>query len=88
MGTVVALDASVRQTIDGQLVGDGQLPNAVALNSTPLVACGLIDLAVAGLIIAKIETGWETFLISIMAVDVFHSETRGLGFRQSWRPVG
>lgn len=62
MGAAVALDASLRQTIDGQLVGDGHLPNAFELNSTSFFAGGLIGLAVAGLIIAKIETGWETFL--------------------------
>lgn len=57
-----ALDASLGQTVVGQLVGDERLPNAVALNSTSLCLGGLIGLAVARLIIAKVGAGWEIFL--------------------------
>ena len=57
-GSVAALDAPVRQTFAGELVGDEYLPNAVALNSTSFVACQMIGPAVAGLVIAKIGIGW------------------------------
>jgi MFS family permease len=62
-GAAAALDAPVRQTFVGELVGDEHLPNAVALNSTWLFAGQMIGLALAGLVIAKIGTGW-TFLLN------------------------
>jgi len=57
-GAAAALDAPVRQTFVGELVGDDHLPNAVALNSTSFVAGQMIGPAVAGLVIAKTGTGW------------------------------
>jgi MFS family permease len=57
-GAAAALDAPVRQTFVGELVGDEYLSNAVALNSTSFFAGGMIGPAVAGLVIAKIGTGW------------------------------
>jgi MFS family permease len=57
-GAAAAMDGPVRQTFVGELVGDEHLPNAVALNSTSFVACQMIGPAVAGLVIAKIGTGW------------------------------
>src|SRR6201996_2657368 len=57
-GAAAALDAPVRQTFVGELVGDEHLPNAVALNSTSFFAGQLIGPAVAGLVIARIGTGW------------------------------
>ena len=57
-GAAAALDAPVRQTFVGELVGDEHLPNAVGLNSTSFFAGQLIGPAVAGLVIAKIGTGW------------------------------
>ena len=61
-GAAAALDAPVRQTFVGELVGDEQLPNAVALNSTSIFAGQMIGPAVAGLVIAKIGTGWAFLL--------------------------
>jgi len=61
-GAAAALDAPVRQTFVGELVGDEHLPNAVALNSTSFFAAQMIGPAVAGLVIAKIGTGWAFFL--------------------------
>jgi MFS family permease len=58
-----AIDSPVRQTFVGELVGDEHLPNAVALNSTSFNAARMIGPAVAGLIIAKLGTGWA-FLIN------------------------
>jgi MFS family permease len=61
-GAAAALDAPVRQTFVGELVGDEHLPNAVGLNSTSFFAGQLIGPAVAGLVIAKIGTGWAFLL--------------------------
>lgn len=61
-GAAAALDAPVRQTFVGELVGDEHLPNAVALNSTSFNAAQMIGPAVAGLVIAKVGTGWAFLL--------------------------
>lgn len=61
-GAAAALDAPVRQTFVGELVGDEYLPNAVALNSTSSVAGQMIGPAAAGLVIARIGTGWAFLL--------------------------
>ncbi|TCM15337.1 putative MFS family arabinose efflux permease [Novosphingobium sp. PhB165] len=69
-GTAAAFDAPVRQTFVAELVGDADLTNAVALNSTSFNAARLIGPAVSGLVIAMVGTGWA-FLIngaSFMAV--------------------
>jgi MFS family permease len=57
-GSAAALDAPVRQTFVAELVGDKHLPNAVALNSTSFNAARMIGPAVAGVVIAKVGTGW------------------------------
>jgi MFS family permease len=57
-GCAAAFDAPVRQTFVAELVGDTDLPNAVALNATSFNAARMIGPAVAGLIIAAIGTGW------------------------------
>src|SRR5580658_6460388 len=61
-GSAAALDAPVRQTFVAELVGDEHLPNAVALNSTSFNAGQMIGPAVAGLVIARIGTGWAFLL--------------------------
>jgi MFS family permease len=61
-GAAAALDAPVRQTFVGELVGDERLPNAVALNSTSFFVGQMIGPAVAGLVIAKTGTGWAFLL--------------------------
>jgi MFS family permease len=57
-GSAAALDAPVRQTFVAELVGDGHLSNAVALNSTSFNAARMVGPAVAGVVIAKVGTGW------------------------------
>jgi MFS family permease len=57
-GSAAALDAPVRQTFVAELVGDEHLSNAVALNSTSFNAGRMIGPAVAGIVIAKVGTGW------------------------------
>jgi len=61
-GAAAALDAPVRQTFVGELVGDEHLANAVALNSTSFVVAQMIGPAMAGLVIATIGTGWAFLL--------------------------
>jgi MFS family permease len=61
-GSAAALDAPVRQTFVAEMVGDADLPNAVALNSTSFNAAQMIGPAVAGLLIAKIGIGWAFLL--------------------------
>src|SRR6202012_2078246 len=46
-GSAAALDAPVRQTFVAEMVGDGDLANAVALNSTSFNAGQMIGPAVA-----------------------------------------
>lgn len=62
-GSAAAFDAPVRQTFVGELVGDDDLHNAVALNSTSFNAARMIGPAVSGLVIAAIGSGWA-FLIN------------------------
>jgi MFS family permease len=61
-GSAAALDAPVRQTFVAEMVGDADLPNAVALNSTSFNAAQMIGPAVAGLMIAKAGIGWAFLL--------------------------
>jgi len=69
-GCASAFDAPTRQTFVGQLVGDADLPNAVALNATSFNSARMIGPAVAGLIIAAAGTGWSFIIngISFFAV--------------------
>ncbi len=62
-GSAAAFDAPVRQTFVAELVGDTDLHNAVALNSTSFNAARMIGPAISGLVIAAIGTGWA-FLIN------------------------
>lgn len=57
-GCAAAFDAPVRQTFVAELVGDEDLPNAVALNSTSFNAARMVGPAIAGMTIAAIGTGW------------------------------
>lgn len=57
-GCAAALDAPVRQTFVAAMVGDQDLANAVALNSTSFNAAQMIGPAAAGLLIAEVGIGW------------------------------
>lgn len=57
-GSTAAFDAPVRQTFVAELVGEKDLHNAVALNSTSFNSARMIGPAVAGLLIATLGTGW------------------------------
>jgi MFS family permease len=66
LGTVAAFDAPARQTFVSDLVGEEDLPNAVALNSTSFNAARLVGPGVAGVLIAGVGTGW-VFLINALS---------------------
>ncbi len=57
-GSAAAFDAPVRQTFVAELVGDEDLHNAVALNSTSFNVARIVGPAVSGVVIAAIGTGW------------------------------
>ena len=63
LGCASAFDAPSRQTFVAELVGDADLSNAVALNSTSFNAARMIGPAIAGLVIASVGSGWA-FLIN------------------------
>jgi len=58
LGSVTAFDAPARQTFVSALVGEADLSNAVALNSTSFNAARMIGPAIAGLLIASVGSGW------------------------------
>jgi len=77
-GSATALDAPVRQTFVAEMVGDGDLPNAVALNSSSFNAAQMIGPAVAGLLIASVGIGWAfllnglSFAAVLISMSFFH----------------
>jgi len=62
LGCVTAFDAPARQTFVTELVGEAELSNAVALNSTSFNAARMIGPAVAGVLIASVGSGWVFLL--------------------------
>jgi len=86
-GCAAALDAPVRQTFVAEMVGDADLPNAVALNSMSFNAAHMIGPAVAGLLIAGVGLGWAFLLngLSFAAVLISMSFFRLSELRTSAR---
>lgn len=66
LGCVTAFDAPARQTFVSDLVGEAELSNAVALNSTSFNLARMIGPAFAGVLIAVVGTGW-VFLINAVS---------------------
>lgn len=102
LGCATAFDTPPRQTFVSDLVGERDLSNAVALNSTSFNIARMIGPAVAGILIAEIGTGWVFVLngISFGAVltslclirsSELHGEPRAQrapgGFAQGFRYV-
>lgn len=58
LGCVSAFDSPARQTFVSELVGEADLSNAVALNSTSFNAARMVGPAVAGVMIGVVGTGW------------------------------
>ncbi|NKF23386.1 MFS transporter [Solimonas marina] len=75
-GCTTAFDAPARQTFVNELVGDADLANAVALNSTSFNAARMIGPAAAGLLIASVGTGWSFVLNGASFVAVLVSLTQ------------
>jgi MFS family permease len=63
LGCVTAFDSPARQTFVSDLVGDAELSNAVALNSTSFNAARMIGPSAAGVLVAAVGSGW-VFLIN------------------------
>jgi len=72
-GSAAALDAPVRQTFVAELVGDENLSNAVALNSTSFNVARMVGPAVSGVVIAAIGTGWAFLINGVSFVAVLVS---------------
>jgi MFS family permease len=72
-GSAAAFDAPVRQTFVAELVGDKDLHNAVALNSTSFNAARMVGPAVSGVVIAAIGTGWAFMINGLSFVAVLIS---------------
>ena len=94
LGCVSAFDAPARQTFVSELVGEADLSNAVALNSTSFNAARMIGPAIAGVLIAAVGSGW-VFLINaasfaavivslnLLRVDELHVKSRAQRMRGS-----
>src|SRR5690606_15412280 len=70
LGVTAAFDAPVRQAFVGELVPDGMLANAVALNSASFNVARLIGPAVAGLLVAVIGSGWVFIINAVTFIPV------------------
>ena len=73
MGCISSFDSPVRQTFIAELVGDEDLPNAIALNSSLFNSAQLIGPAVAGVLIAVIGTGWLFIINGVSFIAVLIS---------------
>jgi MFS family permease len=58
LGCVGAFDSPARQTFVSEMVGEADLANAVALNSTSFNLGRMVGPAVAGVMIAQVGCGW------------------------------
>ena len=63
LGCFSAVDAPIRQSFAGEMVGPDTLTNAVALNSMTFNTARIVGPAIAGLMIAAVGTGW-VFLVN------------------------
>ncbi|MFG2023388.1 MFS transporter [Streptomyces sp. NPDC048825] len=66
LGMVTVVDNPTRQTFVSEMVGPGQVRNAVSLNSANFHSARLIGPAVAGVLISTVGSGWA-FLINGLA---------------------
>ena len=76
LGCVTAFDVPARQSFVSELVGDRDLPNAVALNSVSFNAARLVGPATAGLMIAAIGSGWLFVFNGVSFIAVLWSLLR------------
>jgi MFS family permease len=73
LGCASAFDSPARQTFVSELVGENDLSNAVALNSTSFNIARMIGPAVAGVLIASIGSGWVFVLNGVSFLAVIYS---------------
>ena len=73
LGVVNAFDTPSRQAFVSDLVGTGQLSNAVALNSASFNSARLVGPAVAGVLIAAVGSGWVFLINAVSFVAVLIS---------------
>jgi MFS family permease len=95
LGCVTAFDSPARHTFVAELVGEADLSNAVALNSSSFNAARMIGPAVAGTLIAAVGSGW-VFLINaasfvavlgslcLLRLSELHPQVRALRTRGSF----
>ena len=93
-GCVTAFDAPARQTFVSDLVGEADLSNAVALNSTSFNAARMIGPAIAGICIAVFGSGWAFLIngtsfvavlcsLAFLRLDALHTSARAARARGS-----
>jgi MFS family permease len=58
VGSALVFDAPSRQNLTFQMVGRGELPNAIALNSSLFNTARIFGPALAGVLIAAVGSGW------------------------------
>jgi MFS family permease len=73
LGCVTAFDSPARHTFVAELVGETDLSNAVALNSSSFNAARMIGPAVAGAMIAVVGSGWVFVINGVSFVAVLGS---------------
>jgi MFS family permease len=73
LGCVTAFDSPARHTFVAELVGEADLSNAVALNSSSFNAARMIGPAVAGTLIAAVGSGWVFLINAVSFVAVLGS---------------
>ncbi len=73
LGCAAAFDAPARQTFVSELVGEGDLSNAVGLNSTSFNAARMIGPAIAGILIGSVGSGWVFLINAVSFVAVLCS---------------
>ncbi|RKG66313.1 MFS transporter [Corallococcus sp. CA054B] len=92
LGSVTAFDAPARQTFVSELVGEEDLSNAVALNSTSFHAARMLGPAIAGVLISWVGSGWMFVInaasfgavlcaLSLLRVNELHVRDRTLPTR-------
>src|SRR5579884_3856907 len=70
LGIVNAFDIPARQSFLVEMVGRGDLMNAIALNSSMFNGARIVGPAIAGLLVAKIGEGWCFFANGVSYIAV------------------
>ncbi len=73
LGIFSALDAPTRQAFVGELTGEDDLPNAIALNSASFHGARLLGPACAGLLMTQLEPGWVFLLNALSYIPLLHA---------------